>query len=110
MAKKQKQEVWIVTLPNGKKQEVDAIVAQKYFSSDLTTTPFTQLALDKVIRLRPVTVQKPVEPLETRAERPRPRKVRSARPLRRTATHRVRRIKRLVRTNRSAAARRIKRR
>ena len=109
LIKKQKKTVWVVTLPNGKKQEIDESVAQKYFLEEAQATPFSHLSLGKVTRLRPVTTssetaQRPLSP---------PRESGTAR-IRAHSVYRpgrARRIQRLrtgVRSGRLAAAWRVK--
>ena len=108
MTKKEKKVVWVVTLPNGKKQEIDEAVARKYFLGDVAATPFSHLSLGKVVRLRPVTVQPPAPrtPLST-SSKPRASKGRGASP-RSGRAQRLQRLRTTVRSSRYAAARRIK--
>jgi hypothetical protein len=113
MVKKQKTTVWFVTLPGGKRQEIDASVASKYFLDDAVATPFSHLSVKKVIRLRPV---KPLPPPPAPPEpelvigRKR-RKLRPATPRRVAArARRLARLRAVVRSRRYAAARRLRRR
>ena len=50
MAKTQEVTVWYVTLPNGRKVEVDAAIAERYFGQGSEVTPFSKLKLEKVVK------------------------------------------------------------
>lgn len=42
--------VWVVTLPNGKKVEIDPSVADRYFKGGSETTPFSHLRVDPIVK------------------------------------------------------------
>lgn len=71
MAKTERITVWVVTLPNGKKVEVDPAVAARYFNGARSTTPFSHLHLEpivKTVRVKPTPAPKP--PPRKKAARP----------------------------------------
>jgi hypothetical protein len=126
MVKKVKTYVWLVTLPSGRKQEIDEQVAQKYLLGQDGATPFSKLSIERIVKLRPVKRSRaPVaepEPPPTphrinrlagrirrrahRAVRPRPRSA----ALRRMKARRLSRVRTVIRPRRLAAARRIRKR
>jgi len=50
MAKLQEVTIWYVTLPNGKKVEIEKSIAEQYFRSSYAATPFSHLKLHRVTK------------------------------------------------------------
>ena len=69
MAKTERITVWIVTLPNGKKVEIDPAVAERYFGNGRETTPFSHLHVEPVVRtVRVKPTPKPAAPAKVKAK------------------------------------------
>lgn len=62
--------VWVVTLPNGKKVEIDPSVADRYFKAGSETTPFSHLRVDPIVK----TVRVKAPPRATSASK-KPRRI-----------------------------------
>ncbi|MEW6354774.1 MAG: hypothetical protein AB1696_00470 [Planctomycetota bacterium] len=76
MAKTERITVWVVSLPNGKKVEIDPEVARRYFRSDIETTPFSHLHVEPIVKT--VSVKAVPAPKSTASPNRRGRVMRSA--------------------------------